>query len=225
MEHHYQIIYESGLSLHKWKLLTAFCEKAIPFSDCASYDIDNETIGISGTTDAERLVLRRMWTSHSSKSLEEFELEGIDDAAIATLMAAAQIGLLKYWKFSCNTDISRAGVELYYRVCDEFLEENARNWWQETSAAQAASDFHTKWKEVESDVTLMAAAAQSLIALSSVRGRYAVTSILEELNEILMTHFDLSTRPLSEDLESVGESGTLEAWRGELFEIVVHGQK
>jgi hypothetical protein len=140
-------------------------------------------------------------------------------------MAAYQIGLLNYWKFSCSTDVARAGVELYYRVCDEFLDENARNWWLETSTAQSAANFHTKWKELEGDITLMAAAAQSLIALSSARGGLAVTSILEELNEILMTHFGLSTRPLSEDLEGVGEIGMLEAWRGELFEIVVHEPK
>jgi hypothetical protein len=169
-------------------------------------------------------VLRRLGASNVEKGFKDFRVQDIDDSIVATLMAASQIGLLTYWHTSCDTDVTRDGVNLYYKQCDHFFKEHGRKWWMGKSPAQAAADFHAKWKSLEGDVSLMAAAAQSLTVLTSARGGLAIVSILEELNEILMTHFDLPTRPLSEDLESVGVSGMLESWRGELFEIVVHGR-
>lgn len=225
MNYTYNYTYNQELSSAAWKCLRDFCKLVVSKNVCASFD--EQPSGRSFTILDDQLPMRGLVLHNIHSGDGDACNSRLGSTAVAVLMAAQQSGRVRHWHSSGDVNDMRVGVEMYYGICDEYAREHGHQWWLPSPAvktADIASAFHVKWGAVEDDVALMVTAAQALTALSSARGGCPLLHLLEELNEILMEHFDLDYRPLSEDLESVDKSDMLEKWRDEMFEIVVHGR-
>lgn len=222
---------EGDLTDNEWDALVAFAAFASRAVDGTTCKTSYGCIDINGSPSWENLVLHGSKYHKDRKMLAEVCLSDggfcktarlpYNTVVVAVLIAAQQVGLVKYWRSDGNTDDTRAGFELYYELCDNFRIKHGRAWWvaPPKTHAKAAAAFHTKWKELEPDLMNLAAAAQALAALRG--GSTTLVQLLEELNDILIEGFDLTYRPFSEDPEGIITHGMLEAWRSELFDLVV----
>lgn len=220
----YHYTYSRKLSSVEWKRLRDFCIIVVSKNACAWV---SEHIGVSFTILDNQLPMQGLGlhNTHSGDSVAPNSQLGA--TAVAVLMAAQQSGRVRHWHSSGDVNDVRDGVELYYDTCDEYAKKHGHQWWLPSSTAKVAdlaAAFHVRWKAIEGDIALMATAAEALTALSSARGGSPLMYLLEELNDILMEHFNLVSGPLSEDLESVDTKSMLNKWRDEMFEIVVHGR-
>ncbi len=226
--------YSDGALTHdEWDSLVAFAKLAAQEVHDTTCTATEAFIDITGVPGCENLVIyrencslrRAFYGADRDGNVRAFCKTAqlpYDAVVVAVLIASQQVFLIDRWSSDGNTDDTRAGYDLYYKVSDAFYKEHGRNWWvpPPKSHAKAAAAFHSVWKELEPDLMNLAEAAQ---ALASVRGgSTTLVSLLEELNDTLMDKFNLTSRPFNEDPEGVDTRGMLEAWRGELFELVVN---
>jgi hypothetical protein len=221
---------EGDLTHAEWDALAAFSKQAAEAVEGTTCEVTHDYIDITGNPSCENLVLFKS-SAHEERARYAALLGGrgfcktnhhpYDAAVVAVLVAAQQIMLIDHWCSDGGPAGSRGGIELYYRLCDEFVLKHDRNWWvpPPKSHAKAAATFHAKWKESEPDLMNLAAAAQALAAIRG--GSTTLVPLLEELNDILVDAFNLTSRPFNEDPEGVVTHGMLEAWRSELFDLVV----
>lgn len=222
---------DAEITPEAWYALGMFASRAAEEIAGTTCEVTPELIVIDAARSCENLVLARR-PEDSERQHEAFAFcktaqLPYDAVVVAVLIAAQQVDLIDKWRSDGDTEDTRPGVDLYYRVSD-FIKEDTAAWWWEmqppervASRTARAAAFHAAWDDIKDEVECMAKAAEALASVDE--PPKSLVYLLRDLNGLLMHRFKLAEAPISEDTDRVTSEGMLAVWRDTMFEVVVNG--